>query len=111
MERIGLLKHHANGFTQLIEVLARRVDVVSTVLDFALDTAASNLAIHKVKAAQKRRFTATGRSDESRNLVLVKGQRGVVQSMMVAVVDIHVLGLEHHLIGDSKARHAVLFFA
>ena len=53
MKRIGLLEHHANGFAQLIEVLAWSIDVVSAILDLALDATASNLAIHKVKTAQK----------------------------------------------------------
>ena len=31
-----------------------------------------------------------------------------MQRMVAAVIDIHVLGLEHHFIGDSETRYAVL---
>lgn len=78
----------------------------SLIFDLALDAASADLAVHKVEAAQEGRLAATGRADESGDLAFVEIERGAVQRMMVAVVDVDVARRKDNLAGSGAATAA-----
>ena len=100
-KRRRLLEHHADGFTQLEQVLLRRVDVAPVIEDLAADAALGNLAVHEVQAPQKRRLAATRRPDESRDLTRLEVERGGVKRLVAAVGDREVARADQR---DGRGR-------
>ena len=87
-----------------MDVMARQLSLavernVPVELDGALDTAVLHVIVHTVQATQQGRLAAAGRPDERGDLALGNIDRNVLQRMMVAIVQVHVLD------GDTRLVH------
>src|SRR3546814_12925059 len=67
--------------------------------DLAGHAAALDNVVHPIDAAQAGRLAATGRADEGTHLVLVDIDIDVLQGVVVAVVDVDVVG------GNARLCH------
>ncbi len=65
--------------------------------------------VHAVDAAQERRLAATGRADESRDAAIGNVHRHVMQGVLIAVVDVDVLGDDLGRIRAGGFRGALKF--
>src|SRR5699024_3739423 len=84
-ERIRLLKHHSDALSQHIHVHTFE-DVLSVKQDLTVDTAPLNKVIHTVNGLQESRFTASGRTDESGDLVGFDFQIYILESLKVSII-------------------------
>jgi len=89
---IGLLKNHAHPAPQGDDIGLGRVDVFLVNEDVALYARVENEVVHAVEAAQKGAFAAAGRADQGRDLPIRKGQADIVQSLVLPVKEVEMLG-------------------
>ena len=107
-ERIGLLEHHPDPCAQLHDVLLAIVDVLAVERDAALDPRRFDGVVHAVQAAQERRLAAARRADERDDRVAGDVDADVLDSVLVAVVDVD-LARRHDRVCDGHAADGARF--